>query len=57
MNLAKKVTEVDLCEIYAVEKASEGEKVIILDVCTAVSLAEMSWVQIFLKEFGMKLKT
>ena len=32
VNLAKKDTEVNLCEIYVVEKASEGEKFIILDV-------------------------
>ena len=39
VNLAKKDMEVNLCEIYVVEKASEGEKVMILDVGALVSLA------------------
>ena len=52
MNLAKKDTEVNLCDIYTVEKVPEGEKVMILDVGSPVSLAGRSWVQKYLREFG-----
>ena len=45
-----------MCEIYAVEKASKGEKVMILDVGAPVSLAERSWVQKYLREFGYEIE-
>ena len=55
MNLANKETEVNLCEIYAVKKVPKGEKVMILDVGVPVSLAGMSWVQKYLREFGYEI--
>ena len=39
MKLAKKDTEVNLCEIYAGEKVPKREKVMILDVGALISLA------------------
>ena len=56
VNLAKKETEVNLCEIYAMEKVPEGEKVMILDVGAPVSLAGRSWVQKYLREFGYEIE-
>ena len=46
VNLAKKDTEVNLCEIYTVEKASKEEKVLILDVGSCrdeIEVEGMSW--------------
>ena len=56
MNFKKRDTEVNLCEIHAVEKVLEEEKVMILDVGAPVSLTGRSWVQRYLREFGYEME-
>ena len=56
VNLAKKDMEVNLFEIDAMEKASEGEKVMIWDVGAPVSLVGRLLVQIYLEEFGYEIQ-